>query len=55
MTEIRIMVVLLILNFEFLELAEEYATMSCHESMFREANVPYVNIRPLKQSGLQVR
>lgn len=51
MTEIRIMVVLLILNFEFLELDGEYASMSCHESMFREANAPYASIRPLRSSA----
>lgn len=50
MTEIRIMVVLLVLNFEFLELDGDYASMSCHESMFRESNAPYANIRPLRQS-----
>lgn len=42
--EFRMVVVLLILNFEFLELPEEYRTMSATEKMFREPDKPYAKL-----------
>ncbi|KAI1359418.1 cytochrome P450 [Xylaria arbuscula] len=46
--EFRIAVALLILNFEFLELPEEYKTMRACESIFRHPEAPFVRIRPLE-------
>ncbi|KAK5636396.1 hypothetical protein RRF57_012109 [Xylaria bambusicola] len=45
--EIRIVVTLLILNFEFLELPSEYRAMSATEKIFRQPDFPYIRLRPL--------
>ncbi|KAI1270111.1 cytochrome P450 [Xylariaceae sp. FL1019] len=43
--ELRIAVTLLILNFEFLELPEDYRTLSAVERLFREPSKPYARIK----------
>lgn len=47
MMEFKIVVVLLILTFEFLPLPEEYKSMAAIEKIFREPNFPYAKIRAL--------
>lgn len=46
--EFRILVVLLILNFEFLPLPEECRSMNAHEKIFREPDKPYAKLRVLR-------
>ncbi|KAH9905754.1 cytochrome P450 [Xylariomycetidae sp. FL2044] len=46
--EFRIIVVLLVLNFEFLELPEEYKSMKAKEKIFREPQMPYAKLRVLR-------
>ncbi|KAI1172234.1 cytochrome P450 [Nemania sp. FL0916] len=45
--EFRIVITLLILNFEFLELPQEYKVMSASETLFRQPDMPYVRLRIL--------
>lgn len=45
--EFRIVVVLLILNFEFLPLPEELQTTDAIEKVFREPSKPYARVRAL--------
>ncbi|KAL1869130.1 hypothetical protein Daus18300_005666 [Diaporthe australafricana] len=45
--EFRIVVVLLILSFEFLPLPEEFRTTSCTEKIFRQPDTPYARLRAL--------
>lgn len=45
--EFRMAVVLLILNFKFLDLPEEYKTMSATEKMFRQPDKPYARLEIL--------
>lgn len=45
MMEVKIVVVLLILTFEFLELPEKYQSMTATEKVFREPNFPYARVR----------
>ncbi|KAI0413076.1 cytochrome P450 [Xylaria grammica] len=45
--EIRIVVTLLILNFEFLELPSEYKTTGATEKIFRHPNTSYVKVRAI--------
>ena len=47
MIEFRIMVVLLVLSFEFLPLPEEYKSMAAKEKIFREPDFPFARIRVL--------
>ena len=47
MIEFRIMVVLLVLSFEFLPLPEEYKSMAAKEKIFREPDFPFARIRAL--------
>jgi hypothetical protein len=47
MMELRIMVVLLVLSFEFLPLPEEYQSMAATEKVFREPKFPFAKIRAL--------
>ncbi|KAG7286273.1 hypothetical protein NEMBOFW57_008581 [Staphylotrichum longicolle] len=47
MMEFKIVVVLLVLTFEFLPLPEEYKSMGAIEKIFREPNFPYAKIRAL--------
>jgi len=47
MMEFKIVVVLLVLTFEFLPLPEEYKSMAAIEKVFREPNFPYAKIRAL--------
>ncbi|KAL2270796.1 hypothetical protein VTJ83DRAFT_167 [Remersonia thermophila] len=47
--ELRIMVVLLILTFEFLELPEEHQSMAAIEGVFREPKHPYARLRILRE------
>lgn len=45
--EFRILVVLLILNFEFLPLPEELSSWSAQEKTFRHPDFPYARIKIL--------
>lgn len=45
--EVRIVVVLLILNFEFLSLPEDLRTTSVTEKIFREPDTPYARVKVL--------
>ncbi|KAI1310172.1 cytochrome P450 [Xylaria venustula] len=45
--ELRIVITLLILNFEFLELPKERKAMNTTEKIFRQPDMPYVKLRPL--------
>ncbi|KAI1658637.1 cytochrome P450 [Daldinia decipiens] len=45
--EFRIVVSLLILNLEFLELPEDFKTMSASEKIFRQPDKPYARLRSL--------
>lgn len=45
--ELRIMVVLLILNFEILEPFGEFRDMKASEELFRHPQVPYVGLKAL--------
>jgi hypothetical protein len=45
--EFRIVVVLLVLTFEFLELPEKYKSMAATEKIFRAPDFPYAKIRAL--------
>ncbi len=47
MQELRIMIVLLILNFEFLPLPEGLGSMGAIEKLFRRPKTSYVKLRPL--------
>ncbi|GAB1313437.1 hypothetical protein MFIFM68171_03647 [Madurella fahalii] len=47
MIEFKIVVVLLVLSFEFLPLPEEYKSMAATERIFREPNFPFAKIRAL--------
>ena len=47
MMEFKIVVVLLVLRFEFLPLPEEYKSMAATEKIFREPNFPYAKVRVL--------
>lgn len=47
MMEFRIMVVVLIMNFEFLALPEEFRSMKATEEIFRRADAPYAKLRAL--------
>ncbi|ROV89570.1 hypothetical protein VMCG_09950 [Cytospora schulzeri] len=49
--EFRIVVVLLILNFEFLPLPEELRTTSVTEKIFREPDTPYARVKALLNGG----
>ena len=46
--EIRIMVTLHILNFEFLELPTQYKSMGATEKIFRQPDFPYAQVRRLQ-------
>lgn len=45
--EYRILVVLLVLNFEFLPLPKEMSSWSAQEKIFRHPDYPYAKIRIL--------
>jgi hypothetical protein len=45
--EFRIAVVLLILNFEFLELPQELKSMLASEAIFRQPQKPFVRVKVL--------
>lgn len=45
--EFRIFVTLLILELEFLELPEDFKTMSASEKVFRQPDKPYARLRSL--------
>ncbi|KAK1752700.1 cytochrome P450 3A24 [Echria macrotheca] len=47
MLEFKIVVVLLIMSFEFLPLPDEYRPMSSVETVFRQPDFPYANIKVL--------
>ena len=47
MMELKIMVVMLVLNFEFLPLPEEYKSMAATEKAFREPDFPFARMRAL--------
>lgn len=47
MFELRIMVVLLILNFEFQELPDKYKPMGAIEKIFRQPEFPYAKLKAL--------
>ncbi|KAK4149869.1 cytochrome P450, partial [Chaetomidium leptoderma] len=47
MMEFKIVVVLLMLSFEFLSLPEEFKSMAATEKIFREPDFPYVKLRGL--------
>lgn len=45
--EFRIIIVLLVLNFEFRELPEELGSMRASEKLFRHPQMPFARLRPL--------
>jgi hypothetical protein len=45
--ELKIMVVMLVLNFEFLPLPEQYRSMAATEKVFREPDFPFARMRAL--------
>jgi hypothetical protein len=45
--EFRLVVTLLILNFEFLELPAEYKSTGVDEKVFRQPEMPYARVRAL--------
>lgn len=48
MMEFKIVLVLLVLSFEFLELPEKYKSMVATEKIFREPDFPYARIKVLR-------
>ena len=51
MMELRIMIVHLILNFEFLPLPEELANMAGEEKLFRGPRTCHVKLKVIRESS----